>query len=212
MRIASGRVLGPLGLATIKIWQNRRQPGCMFEILIVAIAILFLAKHTGRRNGRRYNLRKVRITPELALATLASDTAVTVTTTGTSDSQYRCISILATWALRGLTAGDGPVTVGYAHGDYTVAEIKECLESTNAISQGDKIAGEKTNRLVRIVGTFGTAGPGILNDGRPIKTRLNWAIMVGEQVNMFAFNEDTAALTTGSVLHCQGSMFVKDAS
>ncbi len=182
----------------------------MLEILAIAVILIALANKPKRRR-RAYNLRAVRVTPELSLSTLAADTALVVTMTGTSDSQYRAISIRGVWSVRLLTAGEGPLTVGYAHGDYTVAEIKEALEATNAISRGDKIANEKSDRLVRIVGTFSGANA-TLNDGRPIKTRLNWLMPVGEQINLFVFNEDFGALTTGAVVNCSGTMFVKDAS
>lgn len=112
-----------------------------------------------------------------------------------------------TWNLQGLTAGEGPVTVGYAHSDYTVGEIKECLEATSSIDQGDKIAQEKANRLIRIVGTV-DAEDSRLKDGLPISTKLNWKIAIGQNVNIFAFNESTAALTTGSSLKLSGDLWI----
>ncbi len=183
----------------------------MLEILIVAMVTLFslnLAKHP----KRRYSLRRVRTTAEVALVTLAASTAITVSLTGTSDSQYRFISAHIVWDLIGQTAGQGPVVFGFAHGDYSVTEIKEAIEVTNSISQGDKIASERANRLIRIVGTFGANANGIFNDGRPLKTRLNWLMPVGEQVNIFAYNDFGSSLTTGAVLNVNGSVYVKDAS
>ncbi len=183
----------------------------MLELILIAIATLCLAnrKPTPRR---RYSLRQVRITPEIVLSTLASATAIVSVLTAASTSQYRAISVKATWTIRALTGNEGPVTVGYAHSDYTVVEIKEALEASLSISPGDKVAQERTNRLVRIVGTFGDADQAVLNDGRPIKTRLNWLITIGQSVNMFAFNDSGSALTTGSSVHLFGSLYVKDAS
>ncbi len=170
-----------------------------------------MAKHTGKGRRRRFNLRRARMTPELALATLASDTVLTALTTGVATDTYRAMIAKATWALRGLTEGEGPITVGYAHSDYSVTEIKECLEAFN-IDVGDKVSQEQADRLVRIVGTFPSSANSELNDGKPISTKLNWRIAIGQQVNIFAYNEDTAALQTGAVLHAQGSMWVKDAA
>ncbi len=177
----------------------------MLEILLVAIWAIALAKHPQRR--RRYSLKRVRTTAELALGTLASDTASVVTVVGTTDMAHRCISIKATWAMTSLTGGDGPITVGYAHGDYTVAEIKEALEATGAIAFSNKIQEEQANRLVRIVGSFSGTGASVLNDGKPIKTRLNWLIPTGEQVNIFAFNEGTSPLTAGGSVNVQGDYY-----
>ncbi len=163
-----------------------------------------------RKPKRRFNLRKVRATGELALATLASDTAIAVGLTGASVNPYRLQSINATWGVRALTAGEGPVTIGIAHSDYSVTEIKECLEATSSIDLGNKVEQERSNRLVRVIGTVLAQEP-MLNDGKPIRTKLNWLISVGFEADMFAYNEFTGALTTGAVVHMSGDLWVKDA-
>ncbi len=183
----------------------------MLEILAIVAICALMARHGRNPKRRRYNLRRVRMTPELALATLASDTAIVAVMTGVATDTYRAVSVIATWALRGITGGEGPITVGYAHSSYTVTQIKECLEAFS-IDQGDKLSSEQASRLVRIVGTFASEADTMLNDGKPIKTRLNWKIAIGSQVNLFAYNEDTAALSTGAVLHVAGNMYVKDAA
>ncbi len=180
-------------------------------VFLATIAPGALAKHPKRQ--RRYNLRMVRVSAELALGTLATDTALTVQLGAVAVNSYRFMSIKATWTLSSFTAGEGPITVGYAHSDYSVTEIKECLEASNSIDPGLKIEQEQANRLVRIVGTLKGEANTSLNDGRPIKTKLNWLISPGDRVNLFAFNEDTAAnLTTGSLLNCQGQFWVKDSA
>ncbi len=182
----------------------------MLEIFVVLVALIGLAKKLVRR--RRFNLRRVRITPEIAIGTLATDTALTSAISNTSPSAYRAISVIATWALAGvMDSTEGPLTVGYAHSDYTVAEIKECLEAAASIDMGNKIAMEQGNRLIRIVGVLpARSGGSFLNDGKPIKTRLNWLITQGDTVNVFVFNENTAVFTTGAVLNLQGDLWIKD--
>ncbi len=169
-----------------------------------------MAKKAPRK--RRFNLRRVRFSTELALATLGSDTALTVSLTGAGDHAYRAVVIKGSWNQTGLTAGEGPVTVGYAHSDYTVAEIKECLEAFAAISQGDKIAQEKAGRIVRTVGTFRSEANNALNDGKPISTRLNWLMAIGDSINMFCFNEEQGALSTGALINHQGDLWVRDST
>ncbi len=166
-----------------------------------------------RRRGR-FNLRRVRVSTELALLTLASDTALVGSLTGAAGGAYRVISSVMTWAITKGAAGEGPITVGYAHSDYTVAEIKECLEAFASIDQGDKIAQERANRLIRVVGTIslGAGNMSVLNDGRTVKTKLNWLINIGDSVNQFAFNESTGALTTGAVTNVQGNLWIQDSS
>lgn len=188
----------------------------MIEIFVLAIFILMAKKP---KSKRRFNLRRVRISSELALVTLASDTALLGSLTGAAGGAYRAVTMKHTFTLRNATEGEGPVTVGYAHSDYSVTEVKECLEAFAAIDQGDKIARERANRLVRTVGTFwrtggvtGAVGSASLNDGKPVRTRLNWLINIGDSVNLFVFNESTGALTTGAFVNIQGDMWIKDST
>ncbi len=121
----------------------------------------------------------------------------------------RIVSVKMTWQISALTADEGPLTVGYAHPDYSVTEIKECLEAQAAIDLGNKVAQEKANRLVRIVGTIDSEDER-LNDGLPVKTKLNWSLPAGMTPNVFVFNEQTGALTSGSSLKLSGDMWIKD--
>ncbi len=159
----------------------------------------------------KFGLRRVRATPELALVTLGTDTALTKDLVGTSQSSFRLISTNLSWTLTGLTGGDGPIVVGFAHSDYTVAEIKEALTAAVAIDKGDKIAQEQAGRLVRVVGTMND-GVQALNDGKPVKTRLNWLIGIGDTVKIFAWNDGTGSLTTGAFLNAMGDLWVKDSA
>ncbi len=147
----------------------------------------------------------------MPLLTPASDIVVLQAMTAVAVSTYRAISVKATWNLMNLTSGEGPVTVGLAHSDYTVTEIKECLEAQAGIDPGNKTAQEQANRLVRVVGAYGSV-QAMLNDGKPITTKLNWLIAIGRTVVMWAYNEDTATLTTGAVLNVSGNMWVKDSA
>ncbi len=108
-----------------------------------------------------------------------------------------------------MTAGEGPLTIGYAHPDYTVTEIKECLEAQAAIDLGDKVAQERSNRLIRVIGMI-DAENDVLNDGMPVTTKLNWVMPAGQTPNLFVFNESTGPLTTGSSVKLAGDMWVKD--
>ncbi len=181
-------------------------------LAIGAMALSLAAAKKGRK--RRFNLRLVRLTPKITLSTLADETVLTGGVTGAADGQYRAMSFDLTWSKEGSAAGEGPITVGFAHSDYTVAEIKEALQAATAISLGDLVGQEKSNRLIRIVGTFQgnqvSGGDEVLNDGKPIHTKLNWAIPIGKFVNLFAFNQSGAALTTGQVVQTAGKMWVKD--
>ncbi len=145
------------------------------------------------------------------MLTTAAQVALVANLTPSADGAYRCRSVKAAWTSQELTDADGPLLVGYAHSDYSVTEIKECIEASAAISVGDKIAQERANRLVRVVGTLGDAIDDDLNDGKPISTKLNWLIPIGKSVNMFAYN-DGITMTTGALVRCNGSLWIQDSS
>ncbi len=164
------------------------------------------------RGKRKFNLRRVRATPALSLGALAAITVIKADLVGAADQAYRLSSMRGIWSVVGLTAAEGPVTIGVAFSDYSVTEIKECLEAALSISQGNKIAQEQANRLVRVVGEV-TASEPVINESRPFRTRLNWAIPIGSRPQIFAYNNDSGApLTTGAILNWSGDLWVKDSS
>ncbi len=164
-----------------------------------------------RPSKRRFNLRPVRVNPFITVGALASKVVVVGAVTPAADGQYRAITMKQVFTLRGNTAGNGPMTVGYAHDDYSVTEIKEAIEAAAAISLGDMVAREQSNRKVRIIGTFpGLLSEETLNDGRPVSTKLNWAIPIGKAVNIFVYNEDGSTRDTGGIVDATGTIWVKD--
>lgn len=129
----------------------------------------------------------------------------------TSDSAYRLLSLDLTWTHMDIpNLIDGGLLVGVSHSDYTDAEILEWIEASTSISRGDKIANERANRLIRLVGMFpsldGGAAEGdiALNGGRPIKIKLNWPIEIGKQVKAWFLNSSPTTISTGSDLSCVG--------
>ncbi len=163
---------------------------------------------------RSFRLRRVRTTPVITLGALANITVVEGALTPVGVAAYRAISHSCIWSRKGAASGEGPVLVGYAHSDYTATEVKECLESQASIDIGNKTSQEQANRLVRIVGAFAgialSGGDEVLNDGKPIKTRLNWLIPIGDTVDIFAYNETGSTLTTGGLIEADGDLWVKD--
>ncbi len=114
-----------------------------------------------------------------------------------STDKYRLSSIEGIWSCSGLTVGDGPVLVGIAAGDYSLAEIEQCLEAATAIDLGDEIAREQANRKVRVIGLCSHQEP-LINGGQMLKTRLNWLVAIGNQPQIFAYNTSAGSLTTGA--------------
>ncbi len=168
-----------------------------------------------RRRSRKFNLRQVRVSSTVALAALAPADLVAGAIGGTADSPVRIVSFKGTFSWIDKAQIDGGAEFGLAHGDYTAAEIEECLEATTSMALADKIAQERANRMVRVLGTITgnqaiAGGEAPANDGRPIKVKLNWLIPSGENISAWIKNSSGVVYTTGSSLSVLGSFWVKD--
>jgi len=165
-----------------------------------------------RRRRRKY--LKGQIENTISLGTLATKTAASDPVDDTVTEKAWLSSIVASWQLTGYTAsiGRGPIRVGWAHSDYTTAEIEEWIENTQSWEEGDKRQQEVARRQIRDVGTFRVpvegSGAGtvvVLNDGKPIRTKCGWMLATGQTVRMWAYNTGTAALAvTVPLVSAQG--------
>ncbi len=153
---------------------------------------------------------KGRVDESLALLTLAEQALVGANYDETLDEEGFLLSQESLWSSEGFTVGEGPVFVGFAHSDYTDAEIEEVIENTGSWSRGNKIAQEQSKRLIRTVGVFPlTASEETLNDGKPIKTTIRWNATTGQTLKLWAYNRGTNPLTTGGQIHAQGHVWIK---
>lgn len=163
-----------------------------------------VAKHKGGR------LHVAKIDDSLPLSTLADDDVINAAFAGTVVGREFLLSTQATWALRDNTAGEGPITVGIAHSNYTAAQIEEAIESTGSWDRGNQLSNEFAARKVRIVGSFaGEAVGEVLNDGKPIKTICKWMTEAGDGLQLWAYNESGGPLTTGGVVEISGKAFLR---
>ncbi len=120
---------------------------------------------------------------------------------------FYAISVDASWALDNHTANEGPLHVGFAHGDLTEAEIVECLTS-EVIDPGDLIQVERSRRPVRRTGSLPAdlvTGPAF--DGRIVRTRLKFKVNDGNQVVAFCHSRDSGPLTTGTLVKLDGTLY-----
>ncbi len=159
-----------------------------------------MAKHPKRRMGRYI---KGNVQNTLDLGTLAAKTLISATLGGTVEERSLISSIVSSWALSDFTnaIGDGPIAFGVAHSDYSDAEIEEVLELTGTWKEGDLKAQEVMKRKVRRIGVFpsspsDSSGNVVVNDGRPIKTKLNWILQTGKTLKIWAYNMGDSAIAT----------------
>ncbi len=176
-----------------------------------------MARHGRGRRRRSFNLRRVRVADELAIGALATLDVVSANMTAAATDPLRVISLTATFAITdlGATADDGQ-EIGIAHSDYQANEIEECLEASGSIDKGNKLAQEQANRLVRSLG-FATESPGTgagmsINEGQPLKVKLNWLLSTGDSLVMWVRNGSGNVYTTGATLAVIGNLWVKDSA
>ncbi len=144
---------------------------------------------------------------KLVLGTLASLAVISGQFDETVNERTRVTSIVATYSMNEFTvaAGDGPVQVGVCHSDYSSAEIEEVLEATGSWDEGDLIQQELAKRKIRRIGIFDSDQvDDVLNDGKPIKTKLNWILNQGQSLRLWAYNTGAGALDTGAIINVNG--------
>ncbi len=156
---------------------------------------------------RRSGFRRLPFQHNMVLLTPATGTVVKGDFAQTVDDKMWFISAELVWGLQALTPGEGPITVGLAHGDYSATEIEEFIEASASWDAGDKVSQEQRRRKIRIVGMFsGEVADEVLNNGNPIKTYLGMSIEEGETVATWAYNQSGGTLTTGAALRINGGL------
>ncbi len=175
----------------------------MLEILISLMALVPLAKHPKRRRSMSRYLRG-QVDESIQLSTLGAKVLLSADFDESVTEETLVTSIVATYSMIDFTkgTGDGPILVGIAHSDYTDAEIEAVIESTGSWNRGDKVAQEVAKRQVRRIGIFDVPNTAeetsVLNDGKPIKTKLNWVLQTGQTLTLWGYNMGSSALATTS--------------
>ena len=170
-----------------------------------------------RKPKRKFNLRRVGLSSLASIGALAAADATSVAVMNSTTEPLRFMSVNASFVWSGKAEIDDALTFGFAHSDYSSAEVEECLEAGAAINTGDKIAEEQSNRLVRTIGTIAgvsaaAAGSGAaFNNGNPVKVRLNWLMGIGDTLNIFIRNSSGVVYSAGGALTVNGDLWVKDA-
>lgn len=171
-----------------------------------------MVKH--KKRGRRSRMKrylKGKIEQDCDLGALATKALVSCVSSEVARERLLLSSVSLSWTLKDMTiiADDGPILCGLAHSDYTAAEIEEVIENSGSWDEGDLVQQEVAKRKVRIIGIFRSsnltaAGAAVLNNGEPIKTKLNWILTTGKGLDFFFYNMGSDAITTGAQGHVYG--------
>ncbi len=176
----------------------------IFILLAMLAGLLGLAKRRGNGRRRRPNFNNylsANIDLDDSLTTLGAKTLTSIPTLTVIDTT-RISSIRNTYTLSDFTPGAniGPILVGVSHSDYSDAEIEGFIESSNGWDMSNLIAREIRQRRIRMIGTFNTPSAASdstrLNDGRPIRTKLNWIVAEGQGLRFWAYNMGNQAVAT----------------
>ncbi len=153
---------------------------------------------------------KGNVDENLALgSTLATKTLVAIDFDEVVTEKALATSIVASWSLANMVAGQGPILFGVAHSDYTAAEIEEVLENTSSWDLGNLPQQEIARRKVRIIGQMiGEFDTGTtdtrFNGGKAVRTKLNWMLKTGATLKLWAYNLGANLTTTSPDLRCSG--------
>ncbi len=177
-----------------------RYPALMYEIIILLIVLIGMAKRKPKRKFRKY--LKGDINHRLVATGLAARTLVGTVLVETVNERTWLSSVKAAWSIESITAveGAGPMMCGLAHSDYSDAEIEEFLENTGSWNEGDLVNQEIAKRKIRRVGVFDTPqaveDAVVLNDGRPITTKCGWILLQGQTIRLWVYNMGQSAFAT----------------
>ncbi len=169
-----------------------------------------MAKH-GKKSARMSSYLRGSVDELVSLGTLAGATLISAIFGETVEGRTRISSIEAAYSIGNVTPqnGLGPVLVGVAHSDYTDVEIEAWVETTGTWARGNMTQQEVSKRRIRKIGILdipdSIQNTVTLNDGRPIKTKLNWQLEEGQTLRLWAYNlSGTAFATSDPVVRAQG--------
>ncbi len=169
------------------------------------IGLLFaIVMAKAKRRGRKFRkYLRGEIDEAQSLGTLAAKTVIGEAFDETVNEKTFVSSMSGFWSMDQFTSGTdkGPILVGVAHSDYSDTEIEEWIESTGSWNEGDLVQSREVGkRWIKKVGEFPTAEDAskvvVLNDGKPIFTKLGWMLLQGQGLKQWAYNQGTAALAT----------------
>ncbi len=141
----------------------------------------------------------------ITLATLANNVALKQDAPLAITEDFRIISLEATMALVGATAGENPISVYLVNDELSVTEIAEAIAANGPLGRSDRLRQEHAERAVFLLGTFVGGGTnvhihGAMAQNTIVKKTIRWTFSSAQGWSIVAFNHSGAALTTGAVI------------
>lgn len=183
-----------------------------YIMLILGIVLFAVAASMGaarrRGRGRRRGIDAIPFSQIVDTTTIAADIVVTADAIPAAFTRkFFAVSVKCYHTARGGTVGEGPVQTGFAHGDYSDAEVAEQLVA-EMTGTGNKTTQEQARRLVRKAGMMPMiAADEVLNNGNAVTTKLGFMIEIGQNLSVWARNRSGAAFANGPVVQYDGTIF-----
>ena len=170
------------------------------------MAITRRRRATRRRGKNRRGFVAIPFFTELPLSTLADNTVITASILTFSEDIF-IISADVQANLNAAPGGQGPLMVGLAHGDLTIAEINEALDA-EVTDPDDIIAKERARRPVRRVGVFpALSSDEVLAQGQSQRIVMRFSVGNDHALNMFCVNRSGGPLTGAAIVTFVGTLF-----
>lgn len=154
-----------------------------------------------KRKGRRPFVT-IPHTDVITLSTLANNTVIKESNVLNLGEDFFCVSMDITASIRDATAGEGPIKIGWANDDLSVAEIAEALAAA-PLDPSDIVELERARRPVRMFAQFPVfSAEETINDGKTlrVKVRRRFSSGANKMIGLWAQNRSGATLTTGAVV------------
>jgi len=166
-----------------------------------------MARKKGSRR-RKSRLVTIPFDGQLAMGAAADQAVVKQDMVTTLGEDLFVISVDVACDINGKTAGEGPINIGMAHDDLSVAEIAEALEA-DLTDPDDIIAKERARRPVRAFGKFsgGQIVAEVWNEGREQRVPIRWSVGDGHTLSFYGRNNTGAQMNTGALINFTGRIY-----
>ncbi len=152
-----------------------------------------------RRKKRSWQSIEIDVDIDIGTAGLAAKDLVAALMSETADDNFIATSVSATYTLTLEQAAQpnslSNIAIGLAKSDYSAAEVETWIENSTGFKRADLVAQEISRRMIKNIGTFMPVSvtaaelvSTVLNDGLPIKTRLNWRIVEDTTLLFWVYN------------------------
>ncbi len=167
-----------------------------------------MAKHT-KRVKRNWQTIEIDVVIDIGTPGIPAKSLIAALISETADNKFIATSLEATYQLTVEQAAEpnsiAAVSFGVAKSDYSAAEVETWVENSSGFKRENLISQEISKRMIKQIGMFSpravTAAQQVvatINEGMPIKTRLNWRILANTTLLFWVYNGGPTAIVVAA--------------